>query len=221
MTNFQEPLCTPDMSPVATAGNGRFVIFQKDVFERQRGAASTTKFSVFDRQTGKSSKAQSRAVIDCIVEYKTTGRECGPWFVGSQEKAPKCEWEIYSESRSNIKTFPDRKREVLCDKVADIVGAMSDEDLDILQNDRMGGFEFPTMPTLLAEYFHEWNGDYGSGESGLSHENIHETYAKFYEHIVDHPDGWDTEQVDMARVMLERGEAGPVSGSFAREAPRG
>lgn len=91
MTKFTAPECLLDMSQVATI-SGRFVVFQKDVFERQRGAASLTKFSVFDTETGKMTKAASKAVIDCIVEFRTNGRECGPWFTGSTEKAPKAIW---------------------------------------------------------------------------------------------------------------------------------
>lgn len=108
-----------------------------------------------------------------------------------------------------VKPFPDRKGEVFRDKVRDITREMSTEDLDILQNDRIGGFKFPHMPSILAEYFQEWNSDYGPGELGLSHENIHETYASFYEHIVGHPEDWDKEQVAMAMAMLENGEVGP------------
>jgi len=102
--------------------------------------------------------------------------------------------------------FPDRKGSVLRDKVRVILDGMSKEDLDTLQNDRMGVFQFPQMPSILAEYFHDWNNDYGSGEVGLSHENVHETHAKFYEHIVGHPDEWDKQQVDMASSILAKGE---------------
>lgn len=111
---------------------------------------------------------------------------------------------------ADIRLFPERKSEVIRDKVRNLISDMSYKDLDVLQNDRVGGFKFPNMPSILADYFHEWNGHYGRGETGLSHENIQETYASFYEYIVDDPDGWDQEQVDMARALLVRGEVGPV-----------
>ena len=108
-----------------------------------------------------------------------------------------------------VKMFPDRKGEVFRDKMRVITRGMTPEDLDILQNDRMGSFEFPHMPSVLSEYFHEWNTDYGRGELGLSHEHIHETHRSFYEHIVDHPEDWDKEQFAMALAMLENGGVGP------------
>ena len=108
-----------------------------------------------------------------------------------------------------VKMFPDRKGEVFRDTMRVITLGMTPEDLDILQNDRMGSFEFPHMPSVLAEYFYDWHRDSGRGELGLSHENIHETYASFYEHIVGHPEDWDKEQVAMALAMLENGEVGP------------
>lgn len=125
------------------------------------------------------------------------------------------------KTSASLKTFPDRKAEVLHDKVCGITRGMSKEDLDTLQNDRMGGFEFPQMPSILAEYFYEWNSDYGCGEAGLSHENIHETHAKFYEHIIGHPEEWDKQQVDMALAMLENGNVGPSLHSSVRATPNG
>lgn len=109
----------------------------------------------------------------------------------------------------NCLLFPDRKGEVLRDRVQTIMRDMTPDDLDILQNDRIWNFEFPHMPSVLSEYFHEWNKDYGSGEAGLSHENIHETHARFYEHVVANPEDWDKEQVAMASAMLKSGKVGP------------
>lgn len=118
-----------------------------------------------------------------------------------------------------VKAFPDRKGEVFRDKVRAITRGMTPEDLDILKNDRMGSFEFPHMPSVLAEYFYDWHRDSGRGELGLSHENIHETYASFYEHIVGHPEDWDKEQVAMALAMLETGEVGPTRVEYSVPTP--
>lgn len=98
--------------------------------------------------------------------------------------------------------FPDRRTEVFLAAVNAVVHDMSDEDLDVLQNDSVGVFAFPALPSILAEHFRDWNNDYGRGEIGLSHENIHETYAGFYEHIVENPEDWENTQVNIARAAL-------------------
>ena len=43
--------------------------------------------------------------------------------------------------------FPDRLGEVLREKVESIVQSMSAEDIDTLQNDRVGGFEVSGLLT--------------------------------------------------------------------------
>lgn len=108
-----------------------------------------------------------------------------------------------------VESFPDRKREVFREKVLAAIGPLSDHDFEVLQHDCLGPFEFPQMPSVLFDYFREWYGDFGTGEAGLSHENIHESYAKFYAYVVEHPAEWDEEQVAVASDLLRRGKAGP------------
>jgi hypothetical protein len=117
-------------------------------------------------------------------------------------------WTPVSKRNAQITQFPNRKGEVVREKAQNIMDDMSDEDLDTLQNDRLDSFKYPKMPSILKEYFNDWNSDYGQGEAGLSSDRIQETYAEYYQHIVDDPEGWDPEQVTMAQALLD-GKAGP------------
>lgn len=90
----------------------------------------------------------------------------------------------------------------LHDRLMTALGNMSNADLDTLQNDRIGKFIFPQMPSILKPYFSDWLNDYGPGETGMSHERIHATYREYYEHIAHDPESWEPQEVQLAKALL-------------------
>ena len=82
------------MEPSASTQDGRFVLVRRyklGAGERSRAATSGSPYGVFDRITGRYTKAATLSVAACVVHVRSTGTEFAPWFPG-RPAAPAVQW---------------------------------------------------------------------------------------------------------------------------------
>lgn len=91
-------------------------------------------------------------------------------------------------------------------RINDIIGELSQEDFDTLQNEP-GTESFwrdhKKLPSILQEGFSDWLHDYGPGESGMAHERMAETYQQYVEYILDDPEAYTPMELAHALAFKE------------------
>lgn len=67
---------------------GRFELHTRSEGIRGRAAASQTRYTVVDQQTGKRNNLNTRTDVNCLVHYRLTGKMTAPFYPGVESTAP-------------------------------------------------------------------------------------------------------------------------------------